>query len=179
MLGLVVVAGCGDEEPSASDTAERKQAEYEQELRDAPPPLAEIVAQQNELLGGGSEAFERRLDELRGYPVVVNKWASWCGPCRHEFPFFQHQAAERGEEIAFLGVDSEDNDDAARTFLSQFPVPYPSYLDPDGDLADALGAEIEFPATIFIDADGEVAYVRRGGYASEEDLAADIDRYAR
>ncbi len=171
--------GCGSDEqdPAQEEAGAEKAAQYERELADAPPNLAALVAQQNELLGGGVEAFTGRLEDLRGHPIVVNKWASWCGPCRAEFPFFQSQAAEHGDEVAFLGVDSEDNDDAARTFLAEFPVPYPSYTDPDGDLADELGAEIEFPATIFIDSGGEVVYVRRGGYASEDELAADIKRY--
>jgi thiol-disulfide isomerase/thioredoxin len=135
--------------------------------------------QANELLDGGTTAFEARLGELRGHPVVVNKWASWCGPCRFEFPFFQELAAERGDEIAFLGVDSDDSDDAARTFLEELPLPYPSYSDPDEEIARSLDAEREFPATVFIDSNGERVFVHRGAYASEKDLTADIERYAR
>jgi cytochrome c biogenesis protein CcmG, thiol:disulfide interchange protein DsbE len=110
---------------------------------------------------------------------VVNKWASWCGPCRFEFPHFQELAAERGGEVAFLGVNSKDSADAARTFLEQLPVPYPSYTDPDHEIGDLLEGAREFPATGFYDSSGELVYVRRGAYASKEDLAADIGRYAR
>ena len=49
--------------------------------------------------------------------MVVNKWASWCGPCRAEFPFFQSQSVKRGKRIAFLGVDGNDNDADAAEFL--------------------------------------------------------------
>jgi cytochrome c biogenesis protein CcmG/thiol:disulfide interchange protein DsbE len=135
--------------------------------------------QANELLPGGTEAFEDRLAELRGHPVVVNKWASWCGPCRIEFPYFRSQAEKLAGKVAFLGIDSNDSEDAARTFLEENPIPYPSYTDPDLKIAASLDAEREFPATVFFDSKGEQVYVYRGGYASEADLAADIERYAR
>ena len=179
-LGL---ASCGSEpdddgaaagNPGSELTAE----EAAKPLADAPPELAAIRAQANEILGGGLDAFEARLAELEGTPVVVNKWASWCGPCREEFPYFQAQAAERGDEIAFLGLNSRDGEDTARTFLAQLPLPFPSYFDPDAELAESLSAAREFPTTVFIGADGKPAYVKRGPYLSEDELAADIERYA-
>jgi thiol-disulfide isomerase/thioredoxin len=176
LAGLALAAaGCGSDGGPAS--AERP-GDAERLLAKAPPPIAELVEQRNEILGGGVGAFEERLKGLRGHPVVVNKWASWCGPCRFEFPFFQSQAAKHGARVAFLGVDSNDSDDAARTFLEQFPVPYPSYSDPDQGIAESLGVGFEFPATVFLDRDGEQVYAQRGGYASEAELAADIRRHA-
>ena len=172
--GLV---GCGEGQDGAGNP-ESRATDYEEALADAPRPLAALYEQANELLPGGVGAYEERLAELRGYPVVVNKWASWCGPCRFEFPHFQELAAERGAEIAFLGVNSKDSEDAARTFLEQLPVPYPSYFDPDHEIGDLFKAR-EFPVTAFYDSSGELVYVRRGAYASKEELAADIDRYAR
>ena len=161
--------GAGNPESAARD--------YEQALAKAPRPLAELYSQGNELLDGGPDAFEAQLAELRGHPVVVNKWASWCGPCRFEFPFFQSQVSKSGERVAFIGVDSDDDRDAAETFLEEFPVPYPSFSDPDQEIADLFDAR-EFPATAFYDAEGELRYLRRGGYGSEAELAADIERYA-
>ena len=61
------------------------------------------------LQGRARDAFEARIQKQRGTPVVVNKWASWCGPCRLEFPFFRDQATKRKGEIAFIGVNSNDN----------------------------------------------------------------------
>ena len=75
---------------------------------------------------------------MKGYPVVVNQWASWCGPCRAEFPWFQNASAKYGKKVAFLGVDSQDSDDAAKTFLGEYPVPYPSYTDPDKEIAEGF-----------------------------------------
>jgi cytochrome c biogenesis protein CcmG/thiol:disulfide interchange protein DsbE len=181
VVGLAVAiaataAGCGSDEGSGNP--ESQAVDYEAALADAPAPLADLYADANELLPGGVEAFEGRMEELRGHPVVVNKWASWCGPCRAEFPFFQSQVAERGEEIAFLAVDAQDSDDAARTFLEELPVPYPSYSDPDLKISAELEVETEFPATVFFDSQGEQVYAHRGGYQDEADLVADIERYA-
>ena len=85
---------------------------------------------------------------------------------------------EHGSDVAFLGVDTDDSVDAAETFLSELPLPYPSFSDPDSEIADELGLR-EFPSTVFYDSSGEIAYVRRGGYGSEDELAADIEKYAQ
>jgi thiol-disulfide isomerase/thioredoxin len=145
---------------------------------DAPPELRAIRTQASEILDEGLDGFEGRLAELEGYPVVINKWASWCFPCREEFPFFQSQAIERGSDVAFLGLLSDDGAETGATFLEQLPVPYPSYLDPDREIANSLDAGREFPSTVFIDSDGEVVFTKLGPYADEAALAADIDRYA-
>jgi cytochrome c biogenesis protein CcmG/thiol:disulfide interchange protein DsbE len=169
------VAACGSDSASNGEPA----PDYDKALADAPAALAAVYDQANELLPGGLPAYDERIAELQGHPVVVNKWASWCGPCRAEFPYFQDQAAKRGEEIAFLGVDAQDDHDAALTFLESEPVPYPSYTDPDLEISKSVDAERETPATIFYNSDGEIVYVHRGGYQEESDLVADIERYAR
>ena len=175
----IAFGACGGGDDEGAGNPESRAADYEAALADAPPALAALYDRGDELLDGGVEAFEAQLAELEGHPVVVNKWASWCGPCRFEFPFFQSQAAELGERVAFLGIDSEDSEDAARTFLEELPLPYPSFNDPDSEIARSIDAAREFPATVFFDSRGELVYVHRGGYASEEDLAAEIERYAR
>jgi thiol-disulfide isomerase/thioredoxin len=176
-IAALALGACGSDGGAGNPDSELSAREAAEPLEGAPPKLNAIRAQANQLLGGGTEAFEARLAELRGTPVVVNKWASWCGPCRLEFPFFQSLAQQRGGEIAFLGVDANDAEDAAATFLEQLPLPYPSYLDPDQEIADVIGAPANFPATAFLDADGELVHTRQGGYASEDDLAADINSY--
>jgi len=151
-------------------------AEARRALAGAPAPLAALHDQSARLLSGGKRAYERRLDRLKGHPVVVNKWASWCHPCRAEFPIFQSQATKEGKRIAFLGVDSRDPSDPAVRFLRDMPLPYPSYLDPDGRIAELLGPA-GFPVTAFYDARGKLAYLHQGNYRSEADLAADLRRY--
>jgi cytochrome c biogenesis protein CcmG, thiol:disulfide interchange protein DsbE len=176
------VAGCGDDDdgdPGAGNPdSELSADEATAPLKDVPPELAALREQANQILEDGPDGFRARLAELVGTPVVVNKWASWCGPCREEFPIFQSQAIEREAEVAFLGLLSDDGPDTGATFLEELPLPYPSYLDQDLEIANSLDAGREFPSTIFIGASGEVAFTKLGPYTDEASLAADIDQYA-
>jgi thiol-disulfide isomerase/thioredoxin len=175
---MLVPVACGEGEDAGNPESEVSEKQATEPLKTGPPELRAIRDEANELLGGEVDAFGERLDELQGIPVVVNNWASWCGPCRFEFPYFQAVAREHGDKIAFLGVDSDDSEAAAGTFLRELPLPYPSYLDPDKDVRDEyLDHPIGFPATAFYRADGELAYVHQGVYESEDQLAADIERY--
>jgi cytochrome c biogenesis protein CcmG, thiol:disulfide interchange protein DsbE len=144
----------------------------------APPPLHGLYDDRNKLLPGGAAGFRRRIADLRGYPVVVNKWASWCGPCRAEFPVFQKASIQEAKRIAFLGVNSSDNDDNARTFLGDFPLSYPSYVDPDLKVAREFNGVGAFPTTAFYDKQGKVAYTHQGPYRSVAELLRDARRYA-
>ena len=152
-------------------------ATAQRDLAGAPPPLAALHDQSNQLLEGGTDAFDARLRELRGHPVVINKWASWCGPCRAEFPLFQQVSTTRGKEIAFVGVNARDKRPAAERFAATFPVPYPSYEDPSERIARELKAPSNFPVTLFLDANGKTVFTHQGGYRSAADLSADIDEH--
>jgi cytochrome c biogenesis protein CcmG, thiol:disulfide interchange protein DsbE len=179
LCATVLAAGCGGDPVAAPGGGDSSAARSGVPQGELPRPLAEVRAQANELLEGGAPAFEARLSELEGHPVVVNKWASWCDPCRAEFPFFRSQAEKRAGEVAFLGLNSLDNDEAAAEFLESSPVPYPSYTDQDQEVAnEVLGGNYNNPATAFFDERGELVYVKQGGYSSEQELAEDIERYA-
>jgi cytochrome c biogenesis protein CcmG/thiol:disulfide interchange protein DsbE len=168
-------AGGGEERPAARfDLAAAKR-----ELRGAPAPLEALHAESGRLLDGGVDAFEARLEGLRGHPVVINKWASWCDPCRAEFPALQQTATERGRDIAFLGLNSGDSRQPAQRFLRRYPTPFPSYVDPDEDIARALRAPANYPVTVFLDARGETAFIHQGAYRDSASLEADIDRYLK
>lgn len=172
-----LLAGCGT--GSEPDSAAPPERDATAALAGSPRPLARLHDQANRLLGGGRQAFDARLKELKGHPVVVNKWASWCGPCRFEFPFFQKQSVTRGKEIAFIGVNGNDEDAAARKFLEEYPVSFPSYKDPDLKVSASFNGVAAFPSTAFYDSKGELAYLKQGGYATERKLIEDIERYAR
>lgn len=164
-------AGNPDSELSAAQAREPLPAR-------APATLAALREQANELLAGGKEAFEARLEELQGHPVVVNKWASWCGPCRFEFPFFERQAKKQRGKVAFLGVDSQDSRDDAEEFLEEFPVPFPHYYDKDASIARLFEGGRAWPTTAFYNARGKLTETHLGAYATEAKLEADIRRYA-
>lgn len=173
-LAVFLGSGCGSSDSGGSGDSH---PDYAKALAGSPPPLAALHKQANDLLSGGADAYEQRIAELRGYPVVVNVWASWCGPCRFEFPVLQKLSARYGKKVAFLGVNSEDSNDAAATFLREEPVPYPSYTDPDKEIFDSLDA-VGLPDTAFYDKSGELVYLKQGPYAEDSELEADVRRYA-
>ncbi|HSK49431.1 MAG TPA: TlpA disulfide reductase family protein [Solirubrobacterales bacterium] len=174
LLALALSApGCG----SSGEIGDGTHPNYERALAGAPPPLAALYGEANEILPGGLDAYEKRIEALRGYPVVVNVWSSWCGPCRFEFPVLQDLSARFGERVAFLGVDFWDETDAAETFLRDNPVPYPSYEDGDKEIGDSLGGR-GVPRTAFYGRDGELCAVKSGPYPEESELEADVRRYA-
>jgi cytochrome c biogenesis protein CcmG/thiol:disulfide interchange protein DsbE len=93
------------------------------------------------------------LAELRGRPVVLNFWASWCGPCEEEAPDFAASAREHRGDVVFLGVDVEDLTSDARVFLREHAVPYPSVRDGSHETYDDFGLT-GVPETFYLDAEG-------------------------
>ena len=119
-----------------------------------------------------------KLAELRGVPVVVNQWASWCPNCKAEFGYFAHLAKAYRGKVAFVGLDSQDERGKAQAFLKDHPVEYPSIFDDSAAQAQTIGGGQGWPTTMFYNAKGEQTYVRPGGYTSEESLNNDIRQYA-
>jgi len=145
------------------------------ELAGSPAPLAAIHAQAGRLLGSES-ALAARIGTLRGYPVVINAWASWCTPCREEFSLFASASARYGRQGAFLGADTGDSPGDAAAFLAKHPVSYPSYQTTISQLS-SLAALEGLPTTIYIDRTGKVVYVHTGQYESQGTLDQDIEEY--
>ena len=174
VVGLVQ-AGGKDAEPAGAGPT---RAEAERALAGAPAPLAALHEQAGELKPADPATFRRQLRALRGYPVVVNAWASWCGPCKLEFPFFARAGTRLGKRVAFLGLNVSDNAGDARRFLDGHPVPFPHLEDPDARIIQDESASAGLPVTLFYDRRGKQTFVHQGGYASERDLLADIRRYA-
>jgi cytochrome c biogenesis protein CcmG/thiol:disulfide interchange protein DsbE len=176
LVCVAALAGCGSSDPKANaPTAEQIKTAF----AGSPPALATLHAQANQLLGGSKSDFEAAMKRLRGHPVVVNKWGSWCGPCRAEFPVFQQVAVKLGKRVAFLGLDGSDPDDSARKFLAKFPVTYPSYRDPEEKIGPSIQAGVAYPTTVFFDRRGKLVYAHPGPYDKEADLLTDIRRYTR
>ena len=100
------------------------------------------------------------LRDFSGRVVVMNFWASWCGPCRVEQPdLTEAYAALPQAEVAFLGVNIDDTEANAEAHVREFDIPYPSLYDPANDFASRFGGigPRTIPSTIFIDREGRVA----------------------
>lgn len=115
-------------------------------------------------------------ETFAGDVLVVNAWATWCGPCRHEQPALirvLERFADRG--VSFLGIDHLDDRAAARRWiLEEFEVPYPSLFDPAGRFASLLGYP-GLPATYVVDREGTIRF-RRYGPITERELVSALER---
>lgn len=119
---------------------------------------------------------EVHLSDYLGKPVVVNFWASWCGPCRMEMPEFQEKHLELGGEVQFLMINmtgGRETVETARDFIAGQGYTFPVLYDTEGDAAVTYGA-YALPTTYFIDAAGYAIAQARGAINSET-LQAGID----
>jgi cytochrome c biogenesis protein CcmG/thiol:disulfide interchange protein DsbE len=177
ILSLTLVA-CGEESTIDAGAEPGSQPRVEATRGGSGDALRRLREQGNELLDGGRAAFEARLAELRGTPIVVNQWASWCPPCRAEFPIFQRLSERYAGRVAFLGVDMRDDREAALAFMRELPTDYPHYFDEDASIARLFGGGRVSPTTGFYDAAGKLVFTHLGAYADDAQLDAEIRRYA-
>jgi cytochrome c biogenesis protein CcmG, thiol:disulfide interchange protein DsbE len=135
-------------------------------LADAKAPSApgfELKVLESGAVGAGLRRVERAaadgnvsLAELRGHPVVLNFWASWCPPCREEAPRLERRwRAGRGQGVLFLGLDMQDLPGDARDFIREFHLTYPQVRDPSDEVARDWGVT-GLPETFFISARGRI-----------------------
>jgi thiol-disulfide isomerase/thioredoxin len=171
-VALASSGGGGTRAPASA----RQPTLSQSEARSLPHQIAANIRQANQVI---DTPVQEKLASLKGVPVVVNQWASWCPNCKFEFPFFEHLAQRYRGQVAFLGLDSQDSRGNAEDFLRGHPLDYPSVFDQSAAQAASLGGGQAWPTTFFFNAAGERVYVHVGAYASEQALAADIQRYAR
>jgi len=111
------------------------------------------------------EGSRVRLSELRGYPVVVTFWGSWCPPCREEFPALeaaQQRYRKAGLKVLAVNQTSQENREAdVRRFLTDFPVSFPVLLDKVGS-SNRTWRLISLPTTVFIDSGGVIRQINWG-----------------
>ncbi|HEX2051903.1 MAG TPA: TlpA disulfide reductase family protein [Actinomycetota bacterium] len=119
---------------------------------DVPAPGDAAPGFRAPLLGGGGELG---LEELRGKPVVLNFWASWCVPCEDEAPMLRRAHRRYGDRVAFVGVDVRDARSDALAFVERYGLTYPSVRDERQEIYRDYGLTGQ-PETFFIDADGTI-----------------------
>lgn len=107
------------------------------------------------------------LSSLRGKPVVINFWATWCAPCKEEMPLLESTSQQLGDQVVFLGVDYAEGKDVVQSFVSELGLTFPILLDSDGAVADRYYVR-NYPTTLFVDAEGVVRAQRVG--LLDEDL---------
>jgi DsbE subfamily thiol:disulfide oxidoreductase len=111
----------------------------------------------------------QRLRDLRGRPVIVNFWASWCGPCVDEFPVLEKAlASHRADNLAVVGIVFRDNSEAARGFMVRMGASWTAAMDPGELTAQSFGIFAP-PESVFIDADG-IIRGRQIGQLTANDL---------
>lgn len=144
ILALALVA-CDDPAPLRGSTSSSPAIVAVDGVDGMPTTVAELP-------NADATAFRSLLGELRGTPVVVNLWASWCEPCTREMPLLALAAADH-RDVQFLGVDTLDSRGGAEDFIAEHGVPFPSLFDPDGAIRTDLAGN-GLPITVFFDAEG-------------------------
>lgn len=114
-----------------------------------------------------------RLSDLRGQTVLVNFWATWCGPCRDEMPAIQARYNDRGD-FAVLAVDFGENAQQVQNFLTEIQVELPVLLDQDGSVQDLYRVR-GYPSSFFVDGDGVIRFLHIG-QMSEADLESFLEQ---
>ena len=134
------------------------------------PPISAPAG--GELADLSGDQFEGVLVGLRGMPVIVNVWASWCAPCRTETPLLQRTWQNSRDDVVILGVASRDQRPSSEKFMAEFGVTFPNIFDAEGDIRRRLGVR-GFPSTYVFGADGILRTTVVGGL-TEQRLASII-----
>ena len=111
---------------------------------------------------GSSDGKQVSLDSFKGKIVLVNFWASWCGPCRKEMPILEQLNRQyHNKGVALLGVNVEPDSAAATDWLKATPVSFPILFDVDSKVSKLYQVE-GMPNTVILDRKGNVRYIHRG-----------------
>ncbi|MGD9933082.1 MAG: TlpA family protein disulfide reductase [Dehalococcoidia bacterium] len=125
-------------------------------------PSAEVGRAAPDFRLAALEGDPVQLTQFRGQYVLVNFWASWCGPCRGETPDLVSLSQRTEGRLVVIGVNQQEGRDTAASFASEFEVPYPVLLDPDGEVSVAYRVGSGLPITMLIDPSGVVRHVYIG-----------------
>ena len=121
----------------------------------------------------GLNVKSKKLSDFKGKPLMINIWASWCGPCRAEIGSLERLAQRyNGKQFNLIGISTDDYRNRADTFIKQTNITFENFLDSKLFLENMLGANT-IPLTIFVDANGRVLEKVRGSYEWDSPIAID------
>ena len=126
-----------------------------------PPIGTEIGELAPDFTGTTLEENTLTLSDFRGQIVLVNAFATWCGPCQAEIPSLIEAYNAEGGDVAIIGLNLQEDEAKVANFKEQFDIPYPLVMDPDGELTD-IYHPVGLPTSWFIDSEGVVRYVHAG-----------------
>jgi thiol-disulfide isomerase/thioredoxin len=169
-VGVAVWLGADDESSANDDPSDRGSYQLTR-VGDLPASAADVT------LAALDDGPDRKLGELLGSkPLVINFYASWCGPCVTEMPAFEQVHQDVGDRVTIIGVAYQDSDDDARATVERTGVTYPTFGDSGQDAVTYFGG-ISMPTSVFIDADGDVVDVRSRALDADELRSALEDRF--
>jgi cytochrome c biogenesis protein CcmG, thiol:disulfide interchange protein DsbE len=158
LAGLALLVACGSEPPPDPSPGTIRALN----AADAPllPEFADALPTMD------PDTFQRLLGQLRGTPVVVNVWGSWCPPCREEMPRLVTAHHGFGDRVQFLGIDIQDSRIEAKAFMEEFEMTFPSVFDVPDAIKTSLG-QFGQPVTMFFRRDGSLSFAWAGPIADD------------
>lgn len=172
VLIVLLAGGCREREEAATATSpnQPQQTSTQPEAAAGGTEVGDTMPEYSALWLDGSK-FD--LAETRGKVVLLNVWATWCGPCRYEIPELQEihdRHAPKGFEVIGVSVD-ESGADAVRDFVKEHNMTYPVALDPEGKLANVLETSV-LPTTVLLDREGKIVWKRYGAIMPDDEELA-------
>ena len=160
LLAALVISGCGGSTITTGNGT---------------PAIAPVVgAQAPDFTLSTLDGETIILNELRGQPVILNFWATWCGYCRYQMPFLQAASEDKEHEMEFVGINIRENSDKVRQVIEYEGIDYTIALDSDGAVANSYNVR-PIPATFFLDEHGIIQNIKIGAFMSQAELMAVLE----
>ncbi len=160
ILAALVISGCGGSGITTGNGT---------------PSVAPVVgAQAPDFTASTLDGKTIILDDLRGQPVILNFWATWCGYCRYQMPFLQAASEEKEHEMEFIGINIRENIDKVRQVIESEGIDYAIALDGNGAIANSYNVR-PIPATFFLDEQGIIQKIKIGAFMNQAELMAVLE----